>query len=35
LSLKDLLRGRERSVDRENERLKLFGYLPPELGSHN
>ena len=35
LSLKDLLRGRERSVDRENERLKLIGYLPPELGGHN
>ena len=35
LSLKDLLRGRERSVDRENERLKLIGYLPPELGCHN
>jgi CIC family chloride channel protein len=35
LSLNDLLRGRERSLDRENERLRLFGYIPPELGGHN
>jgi CIC family chloride channel protein len=35
LSLKDLLRGRGRSVDRESERLRLFGYVPPELGGHN
>jgi CIC family chloride channel protein len=35
LSLKDLLRGRGRSLDRENERLRLFGYVPPELGGHN
>lgn len=35
LSLKDLLRGRGRSLDRESERLRLFGYVPPELGGHN
>jgi len=35
LSLKDLLRGRERSLDRESERLRLFGYVSPELGGHN
>ena len=35
LSLKDLLRGRGRSLERENERLRLFKYLPPELGGHN
>jgi chloride channel protein, CIC family len=29
LSLKDLLRGRSRSVERESERLRLFGYKPP------
>ncbi len=34
LSLKDLLRGRERSSDRENERLRLFG-KPAEAGGHN
>ena len=35
LSLKDLLRGRGRSLERESERLRLFGYVPPELGGHN
>ena len=35
LSLKDLLRGRGRSLGRESERLRLFGYVPPELGGHN
>jgi H+/Cl- antiporter ClcA len=35
LSLKDLLRGRGRSLDRESERLRLFGYVTPELGGHN
>lgn len=29
LSLKDLLRGRERSLERESERLRLFGYVRP------
>jgi CIC family chloride channel protein len=35
LSLKDLLRGRGRSVDRESERLRLFGDARPELRGHN
>jgi chloride channel protein, CIC family len=35
VSLSDLLRGRSRSVERENERLRLFGYVPPEEGGHN
>jgi hypothetical protein len=35
LSLLDLLRGRSRSIERESERLRLFGYIPPELGGHN
>ena len=35
LSLKNLLRGRERSLDRESERLRLFGYVSPELGGHS
>ena len=35
LSLQDLLRGRSRSIERESERLSLFGYTPPELGGHN
>jgi CBS domain-containing protein len=35
LSLKDLLRGRGRSLERESERLRLFGYVPPEQGGHN
>jgi len=35
LSLKDLLRGRSRSVERENERLRLIDYVPPEKGGHN
>jgi chloride channel protein, CIC family len=30
ISLSELLRGRTRSVERESERLRLFGYLPPE-----
>jgi hypothetical protein len=30
ISLSDLLRGRTRSVERESERLRLFGYAPPE-----
>ena len=30
LSLKDLLRGRGRSLERERERLRLFGYVAPE-----
>jgi chloride channel protein, CIC family len=35
LSIKDLLQGRERSSERESERLRLFGYVPPEQGGHN
>ena len=35
LSLRDLLRGRERTLSRESERLRLFGYIPPELGGHS
>jgi len=35
VSLSDLLRGRTRSVARENERLRLIGYIPPEQGGHN
>jgi chloride channel protein, CIC family len=35
ISLRDLLRGRERSLERENERLRLFSYVPPEQGGHN
>ncbi len=35
LSLRALLRGRERSRERESERLRLFGYVPPEQGGHN
>ncbi|GAA3755032.1 chloride channel protein [Terriglobus aquaticus] len=35
LSLHDLLRGRGRSVVRESERLRLYSYVPPELGGHN
>lgn len=35
LSLKDLLHGRGRSKERESERLRLFGYVPPEQGGHN
>lgn len=34
LSLRDLLRGRSRSVERETERLRLFGYVQPERGDH-
>ena len=32
LSLKDLLQGRGRSMQRETERLRLFRTLPPEQG---
>jgi CBS domain-containing protein len=35
ISLKDLLRGRERSLERESERLRLFNYVSPEQGGHN
>jgi CIC family chloride channel protein len=35
LTLHDLLRGRSRSILRENERLRLINYLPPEVGGHN
>jgi chloride channel protein, CIC family len=35
LSLSDLLRGRSQSIERENERLRLFNYVPPEQGGHN
>jgi chloride channel protein, CIC family len=35
LSLQELLHGRTRSVERESERLRLFGYIPPEEGGHN
>jgi len=35
LSLSDLLRGRTRSIERETERLRLFNFVPPELGGHN
>jgi H+/Cl- antiporter ClcA len=35
LSLKDLLRGRSRSVERENQRLRLIDYVPPEKNGHN
>jgi chloride channel protein, CIC family len=35
ISLKNLLRGRERSLERESERLRLFRYAPPEQASHN
>jgi chloride channel protein, CIC family len=35
ISLSDLLRGRTRSLERENERLRLFNYVPPEQGGHN
>jgi H+/Cl- antiporter ClcA len=35
LSLTDLLRGRTQSIERENERLRLFNYIPPEQGGHN
>jgi chloride channel protein, CIC family len=35
ISIGDLLRGRARSVERENERLRLFNYVPPEHGGHN
>jgi len=35
ISLNNLLRGRTRSVERENERLRLFNYVPTEQGGHN
>jgi chloride channel protein, CIC family len=33
LSLRDLLRGRGRSLERERDRRRLFGYIPPEHGA--
>jgi CIC family chloride channel protein len=30
ISINDLLRGRNRSVERESELLRLFGYVPPQ-----
>jgi chloride channel protein, CIC family len=35
LALHELLHGRTRSIERESERLRLFGYVPPEQGGHN
>ncbi len=35
ISLSDLLRGRSRSLERENERLRLFNYVPPKQEGHN
>jgi chloride channel protein, CIC family len=35
ISLHDLLRGRTRSIERENERLRLINYVAPEDGGHN
>lgn len=35
ISLKDLLLARGRSVERESERLRLFGYADGEWGGHN
>ena len=35
LSLSDLLRGRASSIERENQRLRLIRFLPPEQGSHS
>jgi CBS domain-containing protein len=35
ISLHDLLRGRTRSIERESERLRMFGYVPAEEGGHN
>jgi chloride channel protein, CIC family len=35
VSLSDLLRGRVRTVERENERLRLFDHVPAESGGHN
>jgi CIC family chloride channel protein len=35
ISLNNLLHGRTRSVERENERLRLFNYVPTEQGGHN
>jgi chloride channel protein, CIC family len=35
ISLSDLLRGRIRTVERENERLRLFDHVPAEHGGHN
>ena len=34
LSLRGLLRGRGRYLERERERLRLFGHIPPEPGGH-
>ena len=35
ITLRDLLGARGRSVERESERLRLFGYVAPETGGHN
>jgi hypothetical protein len=35
ISLNELIRGRTRAVERENERLRLFDYMPPEHQDHN
>jgi chloride channel protein, CIC family len=35
ISLNDLLRGRTRSVERENDRQRMIGYISPEQGGHN
>lgn len=35
ISINDLLRGRARSVERESERLRLFGYVAPGRGDHD
>jgi H+/Cl- antiporter ClcA len=35
ISLSDLLRGRIRTVERENERLRLFDHVPAERNGHN
>ncbi len=34
LSIRDLLQVRGRSRERENERLRLFWHVPPEIGGH-
>jgi CIC family chloride channel protein len=35
IAMADLLRGRAKSMERESERLRLFGYIPPEEDGHN
>jgi chloride channel protein, CIC family len=35
LSIRDLLQVRGRSRERENERLRLFWHVPPEIGDHH